>query len=52
VLLAKVGQNLGGSDIDNWLVDYCDNSGIGGNSPDYPPGRAVENSAIFARTGE
>ncbi len=21
-VLAKVGQNLGGSDIDNWLVDY------------------------------
>jgi len=21
-VLAKAGQNLGGSDIDNWLVDY------------------------------
>ncbi|MGV2827107.1 Hsp70 family protein [Myxosarcina sp. GI1(2024)] len=25
-VLAKVGQNLGGSDIDNWLVDYFHNT--------------------------
>jgi len=28
-VLAKVGQNLGGSDIDNWLVDYfVENQGL------------------------
>ncbi|MGQ4646316.1 Hsp70 family protein [Lyngbya aestuarii] len=28
-VLAKVGQNLGGSDIDNWLVDYfAENQGL------------------------
>ncbi len=28
-VLAKAGQNLGGSDIDNWLIDYfADNQGL------------------------
>lgn len=27
-VLAKAGQNLGGSDIDNWLVDYFANQGL------------------------
>jgi len=44
----RKSKNLGGSDIDNcWLItlrqlrDWW-------QLPDYPPGRAVENSAIFA----
>jgi molecular chaperone DnaK (HSP70) len=32
-VLAKAGQNLGGSDIDNWLVDYfAQTQGVGINS--------------------
>jgi len=46
-VLAKVGQNLGGSDIDNWLVDYFATTQGLVATPDYPPGRAVENSAIL-----
>jgi len=46
-VLAKAGQNLGGSDIDNWLVDYFVKVG---KISDYDEiGRTVKDSVIFGK---
>jgi molecular chaperone DnaK (HSP70) len=51
-VLAKAGQNLGGSDIDNWLVDYfAEAQGLAVTPLTTRLGRAAKNSAFAANPG-